>query len=113
MQNHPNSFAALFEKAGDHLETRLDLLKLQAINKSSEVTSSILSVVALLVIGIFAITILNIGLGLWIGELLGKTYLGFFVLGGFYTVVAILVHLFRHTWLKQPVTSMFIKKMLN
>ena len=113
MENHPNSFAALFEKAGNHLETRIDLLKLQAINKSSEVTSSILSVVVILVICFFGITILNIGLALWIGELMGKTYLGFFILGGFYVVIGIVVHLFRHSWLKEPVTSMFIKKMLN
>ena len=113
MENHPKSFAALFEKAGDHLETRLDLLKLQAINKSSEVTSSILSVVAISMICFFAVTILNIGLALWIGELIGKNYLGFFILGGFYIVVAIVVHLFRRSWLKEPVTSMFIKKMLN
>ena len=113
MENHPYSFAALFEKAGNHLETRIDLLKLQAINKSSEVTSSILSVVVILVICFFGITILNIGLALWIGELMGKTYLGFFILGGFYVVIGIVVHLFRHSWLKEPVTSMFIKKMLN
>lgn len=113
MENHPNSFAALFEKAGNHLETRIDLLKLQAINKSSEVTSSILSVVVIAVICFFGITILNIGLALWIGELMGKTYLGFFILGGFYVVIGIVVHLFRHSWLKEPVTSMFIKKMLN
>jgi len=57
--------------------------------------------------------ILNIGLAIWIGELLGQMYLGFFVVGGFYALIAIILHLFRNSWLKKPVSSMIIKKMLN
>lgn len=113
MENQPITFGSLFEKAGDYLETRLDLLKLQAINKSSDVTSSIVSRIAILLIISFAIFILNIGLALWIGEWLGKVYLGFFVLAGFYGLIAIIMHLFRRTWLKEPVSTMIIKKMLN
>ena len=113
MEKQPNSFGSLFENAGDYLETRIDLLKLKAINKSSEVTSSIISRVAILIFMFFAIFILNIGLALWIGDLLGKMYLGFFVVAGFYILVAILLHLFKDSWIKGPVSTMIIKKMLN
>lgn len=113
MENQPNTFGALFENAGDYLETRLDLLKLQAINKSSDVTSSIVSGITIVLIISFAVFILNIGLALWIGELMGKVYLGFFVVAGFYALLAVVLHLFRNAWLKEPVSSMIIKKMLN
>ena len=113
MENHPNTFGALFEKAGDYLETRLDLLKLQAINKSSDVTSSLVSRIAILVIIMFAIFIFNVGLALWLGAILGKTYLGFFVLAGLYALIAVIMHFFGRTWIKGPVSTMIIKKMLN
>lgn len=113
MENQPPTFGQLMENAGDYLETRLDLFKLQAISKSSDVTSSLITRITIAVIVSFAVLILNIGLALWIGELLGKTYLGFFVIAGLYGLIALLMHVFRKDWLKEPISSKLIKKMLN
>ena len=113
MENQPNTIGSVIENAGDYLETRLDLFKLQAVNKSSDVTSSVVSRMVILLVVSFAIFILNIGLALWVGELLGKVYLGFFVIAGFYMFVGLMLHIFRRSCLKEPVSSMIIKKMLN
>ncbi len=113
MENQPHTFGSVLENAGDYLETRLDLLKLQAISKSSDVTSSVVSRMVIFLMISFAVFILNMGIALWVGELLGKVYLGFFVVAGFYMLVGLILHLFRHTWIKEPVSSMIIKKMLN
>ncbi|MEO5889250.1 MAG: hypothetical protein ABIQ31_03305 [Ferruginibacter sp.] len=113
MENQPNTLGSLFENAGDYLETRLDLLKLQAINKSSDAVSSIVSRLAILIIAIFAISVFNIGLALWVGGLLGELYLGFFAVAGFYILLAVLIHIFKNAWIKGPVSTMVIKKMLN
>jgi len=113
MENQPNTFGSVLENAGDYLETRLDLLKLQAVNKSSDVTSSVVSRMIILLMVSFAIFILNMGLALWVGELLGKVYLGFFVIAGFYMLVGLILHFFRNSLLKEPVSTMIIKKMLN
>ncbi len=113
MENHTNSVQALFEKTGDYLETRMELLKLQAINATSDMTSSIVSrLVMVLVIGL-AVLILNTGIAIWIGNMLGKMYYGFFIVGGFYMIVAALLYAFRHTWIKKPLNDKLIKKMLN
>jgi len=113
MENQPNTFGSVLENAGDYLETRLDLLKLQAVNKSSDVTSSVVSRMIILLMVSFAIFILNMGLALWVGELLGKVYLGFFVIAAFYMLVGLILHFFRNSLLKEPVSTMIIKKMLN
>jgi len=113
MENRPISLGNLFEDAGNYLETRLDLLKLQAIDKSSDAASSLVSGLTLLVFVFFAVLILNFGLAFWIGELLGKVYLGFFIVAGFYVLVALLVYIFRDSWIKGPVSHIIIKKMLN
>ncbi|MEJ7587473.1 MAG: hypothetical protein WKI04_07920 [Ferruginibacter sp.] len=113
MENQPNSFGSLFENAGKYFETKLDLLKLQAINKSSDAASSIVSRLTIVLLVVFAVFILNIGLALWVGELLGRAYLGFFAVAGLYILIAVLLHFFKDAWIKQPISTMIIKKMLN
>ena|SRR6218665_236252 len=105
------SFETLFAKAGDYLETRIDLVKLKTTRTTSDVVSSILSKA---IVGLFAIIFLimvNIGLAIWIGRALGETYYGFFIIGGFYGLVALLFQWFRRDWIKTPVSNKIIKKM--
>jgi hypothetical protein len=105
-----DSIESLFEKAGDYVETRIDLFKLKAVDKSADIISSIASrLVVLFVIAIFII-ILNIGIGLLLGELLGKTYYGFFVLAGFYLITGLIFHSMRRKWFKDPIVDTMIKK---
>lgn len=113
MENKPGTFGSIFENAGDYLETRLELLKLQAVNKSSDVTSSVVSRIPIFAIITFAVFLLNIGIALFIGELLEKLYLGFLIVAGFYCLVALLLHVFRKAWIKDPISTILIKKMLN
>ena len=113
MESHTNSVEALFEKTGDYLETRMELFKLQTINTTSDITSSVVSKLIFGLIISLIMLILNTGIALWIGDILGKMYYGFFIVAGFYTLVAILLFFFRTSWIKRPVTDMLIKKMLN
>jgi hypothetical protein len=110
MKNH---ISALFEKAETHLKTTVELYKLKMIDKSADVISSltanfIIAFLALLVIGFF-----HIGAALWIGAYLGHLYYGFFIVAGFYSLVTILVVVFRTPWIKKPSKEIFIKKLLN
>ncbi|HMI79897.1 MAG TPA: hypothetical protein VK484_13955 [Ferruginibacter sp.] len=113
MENQNSSVETLFEKAGDYLETKIELLKLQAVNTTSDVTSSIVSRFAMLLVITLITLILNVGIALWIGDMLGKMYYGFFLVSGFYIIVAALLYFFRSKWIKRPLHDRLIKKMLN
>lgn len=113
MENQTNSLEALFEKTGDYLETRMELLKLQAVNTTSDVTSSIASRFAIALIVSLIVLILNIGIAIWVGDMLGKMHYGFFLVSGFYIILAALLYAFRSKWIKKPLNDMLIKKMLN
>lgn len=113
MENQPNAIGSLFENAGAYLETRIDLLKLKAVSKSSDIMSSIVSRLVILVFLFFGIFILNIGLSMWLGSLLGQVFYGFFAVGGFYILLAILAIVFKGKWIKAPVNDILVKKMLN
>ena len=113
MEDHNNSLKTLFEKTGDYLETRIELLKLQAVNRTSDVTSSIASRFTIAIIAILFVFTLNTAIAMWIGELLGKMYYGFFLVSGFYMLAAVLLYIFRDKWLKKPIHDKLVNKMLN
>lgn len=113
MESQPDSVEGLFQKAGDYVDTRIDLFKLKAIDKSSEIASSLFAGIIVMIIILFFLLLLNIGIALWIGEMLGKYYYGFFVVAGFYGITGLVLHLFRGKWLKAPISDLIIKKVLN
>ena len=113
MENKANSFEALFERAGDYFETRLELLKLKSVDKSSDAVSSFASGLAVLFVFAFSVIILSIGLALWIGEATGKSYYGFFIVGGAYFIIGFIVYLLRKQLIKSSVANSFIDKVLN
>ncbi|MEO8760109.1 MAG: hypothetical protein ABI388_03295 [Bacteroidia bacterium] len=103
----------LLENAENYAKTTLELVKLSAIDKTSEAISTISAKIAVFVmIALFTI-IANIGLSLWIGDMLGKPYYGFFAVAGFYAIVAAFVYGFRESWVKHPVQNAVIEHMLK
>jgi hypothetical protein len=113
MTENTTPIATLFERAEDYGKTTLNLLKLNAIDKSADVVSSLVSRLAVVMTVVFSILIVSVGLSLWIGKLLGDAFYGFFIIGGFYAILAILLQVFRHQWLKDPVSNSIIKQMLK
>jgi hypothetical protein len=111
MQKEPiSNLEALFEKASDYAETRYELFKLNATKTSSDMVSTLASkLILLLIVAIFTM-ILNIGIALLLGELMGKLYYGFFTLAGFYLIAGIIFNAFKNKWIKVPLTNYIIKK---
>jgi len=104
---------SIVETLKEYLETRIDLVKFKTIDKSSSVLSSLVSSIVI-ILGIFLFAfLLCMGLSFYLGEILGKTYYGFFIVGGFFSLVIILLYLNRNKWLKTPFGNMIVKKMFN
>ena len=101
------------EKAEEYFKTRKDLLKLRLVSKASDVISSIIAKTITIVLLLFFFTILNIGLAILIGEWLGKIYLGFFIVAGFYLVLGIIINSVGNKWIKGPVANNLIKKFIK
>jgi len=113
MDNQATTIEMLFERAQDYTRTTVELTKLNVIDKSADVLSSLLSrLTVLIVVAMFALLV-NIGLSIWIGELLGKTYYGYFVVGSVYFILAILINSFKDQWIKLPVSNFIITKMIK
>src|ERR1017187_2860187 len=113
MQENKISVDSIMEKVEDYGNTRIDLVKLQALDQTSEVISSLASGMAIIYIIFVFIFVLNIGIALWLSELLGKLYYGFFIVAGFYAFGSILVYIFRNEWVKANVKNMIIGEWLK
>jgi hypothetical protein len=113
MEQQENLIESLIEKGEQYGKTTLELMKLKALDKSADVTSTLASWIIVIVLIVLFFLILNIGVALWIGELLGKEYLGFFAVAGFYGLLALVFGVFREKLIKKPVNNSIISQVLD
>ncbi|MFT3682454.1 MAG: phage holin family protein [Ferruginibacter sp.] len=113
MQTAIENIEKLVASAGEVAETKLELLKLRAAGK---VSASLSGLVALMMIMIFsgaALTIISFGFAYLIGNALGDLSYGFFIVGGFYALVGLLVFFNRKKWVQDPLSNFFIDKIIK
>ena len=113
MENNTSTIETLFEKAEDYTRTTAELMKLKAVDKTADVASSMLSRGVVSIVFVMFAFLVNIGLSLWVGELLGKDYYGFFIVSGIYLIISILLYIFRDPLIKLPVSNFIIERMLK
>lgn len=113
MQEEPTDIDILLSDAGDFIETRTALWKLKTIESLADVSGELVAGLAMIGVACFVVLLFSIGVALWIGELLGKSYYGFFVMGGFYTIVALILLVKRERLLKDTFSNMLIRKILK
>jgi hypothetical protein len=113
MENKEDLIESLFEKFETYLQTSIELYKLRALDKLAEITSTLASSLAIILIGIFFFLLFNIGIALWLGEMLGKSYYGFMLISGFYLLVGLLIYIFRGKWIKEKVSDSVIEQLLK
>ena len=113
MAEHATDIDILLSDAGDFIETRTTLWKYKSIESLADVTGELVSGLGMIVITSFVIIIFSIGFALLIGDWLGKSYYGFFIMGGLYAVIALIIYARRGHWLKNPFSNMLIRKILK
>lgn len=113
MAEHHGPIDALVERAEDYGKTTLELLKLNAVDKSADIVSFIAVRLVIFIVAALLVFILNIGVAIWIGQLVGQLYLGFFIVGGFYTVVLGIIHFYKESWIRIPVSNAIIGQLLK
>jgi len=113
MQHETNALEDLFSKTTGYLETRAEIARLKAVGKASEVGSAIVSRLIIGVLSLLVLVFLNIGIAIWLGDLLGELYLGFFAVTGFYLLVVLILYAGRKTILKARFKNIMVKDLLN
>ena len=113
MENNTSTIEMLFERAEDYTKTTIDLVKLTAVDKTADVLSSLISRLTVSIVFVLFAFLANIGLSLWVGELVGKLHHGFFIVSSIYLVLAIVLYIVKDKLLKMPISNFIIAKMLK
>ena len=103
----------LIDRAGDYLDTRLDLIRLKAINTTSDVVSSVTAKTVVAVFAIIFLIAVNIGLALLLGEWLGKTYYGFFIMALINLIAGLVFMNAAGRWIKALTAKKLIEKIFK
>jgi hypothetical protein len=113
MENIATNIELLYKKAEQYSKTSFELLQLNTIDKISDVISSLSVVISISIIVAMFTLFINIGISLYIGKLLNDYAMGFFLVSGFYFIVAIIVYLFRKSLIKIPIDNLIVSKLLK
>lgn len=103
----------LFEKVTDYSKTSYDLVRLKAVDKTTDIVSSLIPHSVFVVMVLTFLLFVNLGAAFWLGDILGKVYFGFFVIAGFNGLLGLIMHLFIHKSLKKYFRNYIIKLLLN
>ena len=103
----------LLSDANDFLETKAQLWKLKATESLADVSGELASGLGMIGIIAFVVMLFSVGIALLIGDLLGKSFYGFFIVGGAYFIFGLICYICRNRWLKEPFSSLLIKKILK
>lgn len=113
MEDNTTLLESLLERASEYGKTSFELIKLKTLDKTTDVVSTLVPHSVVFVLIATFVLFLNLGLALWLGDILGKTFYGFFVVAAFYILAGIIIHFFMHKWVKKLVGNYFIKHMLK
>ena len=113
METQASSIELLFERVEIYGKTTYELSKLKVLETAVSIATSLVSRLSVIImISIFAL-VFNIGIALYLGELLGKSYYGFFIVAGFYMLAGIVLHFFLYRWIRKPMSNLIITQALQ
>ena len=113
MDENIHLIESLLGQATQYGKTSIELIKLKAVDKTSDGISSVVPFMLVVCVLGWFLFFINVGAACWLGEVLGKIYFGFFVVAGFYAVVAFILRLFMYKWIKRVFYDYIIKQLLK
>ena len=96
----------------EYFEKRIELIKLDATEKTLKVIGAAVPFIIVIVLLVFFLFLLNVGIGFLIGNALENYGYGFLILAAFYLLVILLAYLFRNN-IKTLIVNKAIKNIYN
>lgn len=113
METPASLIESLYERVETYGKTTFELSKLKLLETTTVVVTSMLSRISVIIMISLFVLVMNIGIAMMLGEFLGKSYYGFFIVAGFYLLAGIVFHFFLYKWIKKPVSELIIKQALK
>ncbi|MBO9561854.1 MAG: hypothetical protein J7621_03735, partial [Niastella sp.] len=85
----------LADNVMDFAETYYKLTLVNITDKTSGVASSVVTFMAVFIIGIFVLLFIGLALGTWLGQLVNNTIEGYFLVAGLFLLIMLMIWAFR------------------
>lgn len=108
-QDNPDSFFSNYKDLlVDYAEKRIELAKLEAIEKTAIVGGLSASFLLIILLGFMSLMFVSVMLGFLLADLSGSMLKGFSLLALFYLVLLIMVIIFRRS-ISKPISDLLVK----
>ncbi|MRG46530.1 hypothetical protein GFS24_15515 [Chitinophaga sp. SYP-B3965] len=111
--NFSNYFTETGKVAREYVETRLDLIKLQAAGKLSKALGLFFSLLMAFLLFFFVVVFLGMLLGFWIGEKYNSNTIGFAWAAGFFIFLFVLILVFRKNLIQRPLANLLAAELVE
>lgn len=95
MEDQKFSFSGTVDKAKEYIDTRIELLRLRAIAKSSRILGALILDLAKIILTLFIVFFLSMALGFYFSELFDSYSLGFLTTGGVFVIILLIIRAFE------------------
>jgi hypothetical protein len=106
-------YEELFEKAKEYTKSNYELLKLKTLERATDVLSTFVSQIVVWALVLGFVLFVSFGLSFWLGDLTGKVFYGFLIVGGFYGLIAIIARFIVYKRMKKRVSDVIIMHALK
>ena len=109
MENEKSKVDQLIEHAEEYFQTRQELSKMIAAEKSSSILSAVVANLVILSVFLLVFIFASIALAYGISQYFGQAFAGFLVVAILYLVIGIILYVNQDKWLKTPMANAVIK----
>ncbi|MHC8947660.1 phage holin family protein [Sphingobacterium hungaricum] len=95
MEDQKFSFSGTIDKAKEYVDTRIELLRLRAIAKSSRILGALILDLAKIILTLFIVFFFSMALGFYFSELFDSYSLGFLTTGGVFVIILLIIRAFE------------------
>ncbi len=113
MEKETVSEESLFENVTGYINARVELMRLQLIEKVAAILSKALALIIIIPFFLIAFLFLSITLAHYFAELCGHEYTGYLAVASIYLVVGFLLVWKRKSWLVKPFQNGLIKQIFS
>jgi hypothetical protein len=113
MKDDPTTIDTLFDRVKEFSIAYAELLKLKAIDLAGEFISTILPDAVFSALILIVLLFISLGLAFWIGEITGRVYIGFLLVGGIYLLIGMISRLFFRDWFRKRIQNYFVRNIFR
>ena len=93
----------------EYINARLDLAKLHTAENLSRFFSGMLLKMGLFYLFFFVLLFISLAIAFWLNHIFEGKGIGFFIVAGFYLVIAFIFYALRKTLIQRPIIQSFIQ----